>query len=206
MTNYQQLLDELRDMGIRLRQDDTEFAAFSARVQEKVPRTVVEVGTCDGGSLWILARMLPVETKIISIDLPQGPWGKIGSDEKRKSVAEDLRARGYDVVLIDGNSQLETTRDELNEILEEKEIDLLFIDADHSFRGSLRDWELYSPLVAENGLVAFHDILESESTPKIKVFHVWQVLKTLYKTEEFLGSQAKKSGVFGIGLLQKTAL
>lgn len=37
-------------------------------------------------------------------------------------------------------------------------IDALFIDGDHSYKGVLIDWLLYSPLVKVGGIVAFHDI------------------------------------------------
>jgi len=37
-------------------------------------------------------------------------------------------------------------------------VDLLFIDGDHQYTSVLTDWLLYSPLVKEGGLVAFHDV------------------------------------------------
>jgi len=37
------------------------------------------------------------------------------------------------------------------------EISFLFIDADHAYDGVKADWELYSPHVKEDGLIAFHD-------------------------------------------------
>lgn len=36
-------------------------------------------------------------------------------------------------------------------------IDLLFIDADHKYESVSTDWLLYSPLVKNGGIVAFHD-------------------------------------------------
>jgi predicted O-methyltransferase YrrM len=36
-------------------------------------------------------------------------------------------------------------------------VDFLFIDGDHSYKGVSTDWMLWSPLVAENGVVALHD-------------------------------------------------
>lgn len=37
-------------------------------------------------------------------------------------------------------------------------VDVLFIDGDHSYKGVLTDWLLYSPLVKVGGIIAFHDI------------------------------------------------
>lgn len=36
-------------------------------------------------------------------------------------------------------------------------IDFLFIDGDHSEKGTFEDWEFYSPLVKTGGLIALHD-------------------------------------------------
>lgn len=206
MNTYPSLRDELRAMNVPLPQYDEEFEALSTRVQQKLPRTLVEIGTRDGGSLWMLARLLPTSTRIVSIDLVGAKWGHNSSGANRQRVADDLRARGYDVVLIDGDSQSETTRDSLQETLGGGGIDFLFIDADHTFHGCLRDFELYFPLVNPHGLVAFHDILESKRVPSVKVFLVWRVLKTLFPTEEFTRDAGKENGVFGIGLLCKTPL
>jgi len=40
---------------------------------------------------------------------------------------------------------------------EDVTIDFLHIDADHHYDGVKRDWDLYSPLVAEGGVITLHD-------------------------------------------------
>lgn len=42
------------------------------------------------------------------------------------------------------------------------QLDVLFVDGDHSYEGVLADWLLYAPLVRKGGIVAFHDCLLSE--------------------------------------------
>ena len=44
-------------------------------------------------------------------------------------------------------------------------IDLLYIDGDHSPAGVVRDWEAWSPHVAEHGVVFFHDTLLPARSP-----------------------------------------
>jgi len=44
-------------------------------------------------------------------------------------------------------------------IIWEKEIDVLFIDGDHSYEGVKADYERYEPFVKEGGLILFHDVL-----------------------------------------------
>ena len=39
----------------------------------------------------------------------------------------------------------------------DQKIDLLFIDADHSYKGVSLDWKNWSPFVRKGGIIAFHD-------------------------------------------------
>jgi len=39
-------------------------------------------------------------------------------------------------------------------------LDFLFIDGDHTYEGVKRDFEMYSPLVRNGGIIAFHDIVK----------------------------------------------
>ena len=43
-----------------------------------------------------------------------------------------------------------------------KEIDFLFIDAGHSYEAVKEDYEIYSPLVRDYGIIAFHDFRTSQ--------------------------------------------
>jgi hypothetical protein len=45
--------------------------------------------------------------------------------------------------------------------LRDKKVDFLFIDADHSYEGIKKDFEMYSLLVRKGGIIAFHDIVPS---------------------------------------------
>jgi predicted O-methyltransferase YrrM len=38
-------------------------------------------------------------------------------------------------------------------------VDFLFIDGDHRYEGVKRDFEMYSPLVRRERIIAFHDIV-----------------------------------------------
>ena len=47
------------------------------------------------------------------------------------------------------------------------EIDLLFIDGDHSYEGCLADWRAYNPLLASNAIVVMHDVGWAEGVTKV---------------------------------------
>lgn len=38
-----------------------------------------------------------------------------------------------------------------------RELDILFIDGDHSYKGVIRDYALFSPFVRKGGIILFHD-------------------------------------------------
>ena len=56
------------------------------------------------------------------------------------------------------NSSSERVFNKVRKILSGKQIDLLFVDGDHSYKGVKSDFEKFLPLVTENGIIAFHDI------------------------------------------------
>lgn len=47
------------------------------------------------------------------------------------------------------------------------DLDLVFIDGDHSYEGVKSDWLLYEPLVRAGGLVLFHDKMNTREFPGI---------------------------------------
>lgn len=70
-------------------------------------------------------------------------------------IGIDIEAKNSNQIIM-GDSGLLSTRRELEQRLEGRLINLLFIDGDHLYNAVKLDWELYHPLV-EN-LVAIHDI------------------------------------------------
>lgn len=50
-----------------------------------------------------------------------------------------------------------------------RDIDVLFIDADHTYEGCLDDWNNFSPFVKKGGWVVFHDC-DDTSPGVVKVF------------------------------------
>lgn len=62
-----------------------------------------------------------------------------------------------------------------------KKFDLVFIDADHSHKSSLSDFQLLLSLVNDNGLVLFHD-----TYPPTEIFTAKKYCNDTYKTAEYI--------------------
>ena len=77
--------------------------------------------------------------------------------------------------------------------------DFLFIDGDHTYEGVKTDFEMYSPLVRQGGLVALHDICKHPPEMDCHVDQCWRELRQKYKTSEFI--ENPNQGGFGIGVV-----
>ena len=59
--------------------------------------------------------------------------------------------------LIQKDSHKDETMSLIMKYLNGNKIDFLFIDGDHTYEGVKQDFEMYSPLLNKNGIIAFHD-------------------------------------------------
>jgi predicted O-methyltransferase YrrM len=178
------------------------------------PDVFMEIGAAGGGFFWLASQVLPQESLKISVDYPNAGFSYTGhrvSEEHRADMAEFAE----NCVLIDGDSHSEAVKKRVKNALRMQEdpgdgalraVDFLFIDADHSYSGVKKDWEMYAPLVRPGGLVAFHDVTESSTTKEsdIKVPVFWSELEEAYPEQTFT---MQKMGAVncGIGVWQKPA-
>jgi cephalosporin hydroxylase len=149
-----------------------EFAALVADAQRIKPEVVVEIGSLKGGTLWAWCRVASPTATIISVDLPGGDFG--GGYLK----TETPRIRGYagknqTLHLIQGDSHAPATLEEVKRLLRGRDVDVLFIDGDHTFEGVAADYEMYGPLVRAQGIIAFHDIVEHPAHVTCEVHRLW---------------------------------
>lgn len=121
-----------------------------SNVIKKETINYVEIGAYAGASATLMLHNPKVN--VISID--------IGTPVKQEDVYKNIsiffdctdKKRFY---YIEGSSHLEETKLKLlNKI---KEIDIIFIDGDHSYDSVIKDFEMYSDLVSENGYIIFDD-------------------------------------------------
>lgn len=131
----------------RTQTTDAESRALAGYAANK--KNIVELGVFEGVNSLVLRQAMDAEGTLYCIDpFFPGFFGfSYGEGIARKWVARSSNGRvnflkqfSYDAVR-----------------LYRKDIDMMFIDADHSYQAVRQDWEQWSPFVVEGGLVAFHD-------------------------------------------------
>ena len=200
-SNVEQLVDcVFRCESIAPIQIRSELVRMLEVIQKARPRTVVEIGTAKGGTLLLLCCMAVSDATIVSIDLPGGKFGG-GYSAWRGPLYRNFARELQKVHLLRADSHSDLTFENLVFILSGRPVDFLFIDGDHTYEGVKRDFELYSPLVGEQGIIGFHDIATLAPDGTYGVRRLWGELKPTYKWQEII-AHPKQRG-FGIGLLEK---
>ena len=142
----------------------------------------VEIGTLWGGTICTLLSLNDSKTTYIGVDLFSGYYGKELTKQsikkyKSKSLKKEYEKIGCtninknthlnftkntiklfnknnnDIYLIQGSSYDDHTVEKVKKIC--KNIDLLFIDGDHSEEGVKKDFFKYYNLVSRNGIIFF---------------------------------------------------
>jgi predicted O-methyltransferase YrrM len=178
-------------------QDVDELVPLLHDVKILNPRTVVEIGTHRGGTLYLWTRLAQPDATLISIDLPGGKFGG-GYSPFRIPIYRRFRRDRQKLHLLRADSHSSSTRNETKLLLAGRPIDLLFIDGDHTYEGVKLDWEMYSPLVGPGGVIVFHDVAGDYAETHVKAF--WDSIKANYRHKEYV---AHPGGQYGIGVLFK---
>lgn len=186
---------------LRPNQNRYELRTLAERVRALNPGIIVEIGTRDGGTLFTWSQCADTLELLISIDLPGGIHGG-GYPAKRANLYRlfTMNRPQCRLELLRLDSQQDSTRAQLVELLKGRPIDFLFIDADHRYAGVKKDYQLYADLVRPGGLIAFHDIRPNTKDLTIEVYRLWDEIKASgAPTEEIIHEPYE--GRYGIGLL-----
>ena len=121
--------------------------------------TYVEIGCYAGGSSCLILQR--PNTEVFAIDL--------GTPVPQSVVMKNVHKfniHNNKFEYIQGNSQQIVTLDKLKSLIDE--IDVLFIDGDHSAQGVKNDFSMYSPMVKQGGYVVFDDYLDKVHSPQVR--------------------------------------
>ncbi len=179
-----------------------ELQAFASMAIASNPKVVVEIGPGQGGTLFVLSRVASPEAMLVTMDLPARILG-MGHPSWLDELFREFPRGTQRLHIIRGDTHEIATFEGLKRVLGSRQIDLLFIDGDHSYDGVKKDFEMYSPLVSPIGMIAFHDILEHTKPPYLGVSRLWEELKSKGgECVEFVGPRDDASELLGgIGVI-----
>lgn len=189
-------------------QERSEIGAFLELIATVRPRTILEIGTSYGGSLFLLARVAAPDALIVTIDLPRGEFGG-GYPPWRGHLYRSFAGPRQRIRLLRADSHRAATLEAARAALEHRPVDVLFIDGDHAYDGVKHDFEMYGRLVRTGGVIALHDIVPAgPDGPRPRNFddlrggdvpRLWGELRGQYGVTEFVDDW--DSGRFGIGAI-----
>jgi cephalosporin hydroxylase len=183
----------LSECPVPILQNEWEFQEFMKYYQLFSPKKVIEIGTFFGGTLWYWLKYAKLES-IICVDYP------IGESDDRYQTMIESRAKwsqwvewtnGTRLHDIKGDSHAPNTIIEVYGYCPHKDVDMLFIDGDHSYQGVKADFFNYKSLVRPGGIIVFHDVVGLED---VKQF--WNEIRYNYKSTEIYDVHG-----WGIGIL-----
>ncbi|MBI5882375.1 MAG: glycosyltransferase [Elusimicrobia bacterium] len=169
-------------------------------LKARQPEVIVEIGTELGGTLFLFSRAAAKDALLVSVDLP-GPFfgGGEGYSAARIPLYRSIGLKGQTIRLVRSDSGSDRTLARVRELLGGRKADFLFIDGDHAYDAVRSDFERYSPLVREGGIIAFHDIVPDPSTGDQESPRLWREIKAAHPVEEIVEDWDQKG--FGIGVI-----
>jgi len=178
-------IDYCVDRPILMGQARSEILELAKILQASAPKRSLEIGTNYGGTLFLLCTLSPPDAKIISVDLPSGPFG--GGYPRRKTPLFRRFVRGgQQLHLIRADSHSLETKKRVLQILDGEQLDYLFLDGDHTYSGVQSDFRMYAPLVRSGGIIAFHDITTYKRVSQCEVEKFWGEVKQSYPHREII--------------------
>jgi predicted O-methyltransferase YrrM len=187
-------LGAIKPMQIR-----EEFVGLLKLFKELNPKYVLEIGTAYGGSLFCFCKLAREDAVIISIDLPGGKFGG-GYPGSRIPIYKAFAKPKQKLILLRMDSHKEETLEKVRKILGGNLLDFLFIDGDHTYEGVKKDFEMYSGLVKDGGVIAFHDVALRYRYPECHVRDFWAELCKRYpnRCREIIKDRTQGWGGIGI--------
>lgn len=138
-------------------------------VRPRAPRVVCEIGASRGGSIYHWIKCLPSVSRMIAAEVGPIPY---------KELFEHAFPE-IDFRWLERGSRHKVDLERLRPWLGRDTIDVLFVDGQ---KGAYRkDFALYLPLMAQDGIVLFHDVNGPAGRPTTKAFR--EIARRGYKSE-----------------------
>ena len=183
---------------IKPAQNTEEISQLLQILKERKPKVILEIGTAKGGTLFLFSRIASDDATLISIDLPRGRFGG-GYPIWKIPLYKSFARKDQKIYLIREDSHNQETLKKVKNILNDKKIDFLFIDGDHSYEGVREDYQMYSKLVKRGGIIAFHDIVPHPPETGCDVNRFWLEVREPMRHIEIVKNWSQ--GWAGIGVI-----
>lgn len=188
-----------RALTVRPTQIRSEIVAFLDLVREEACGNVLEIGTARGGTLFLLSHVVPAGSRLVSLDLPATADG-LGYPAWKRLLFRRFAPPATTVIPLQVDSHLPDVPTRVSQLLDNRPLDLLFIDGDHSYDGVRTDFDHFAPLLRSGGLAAFHDIVPGPQERVGGVPRFWRQARELGPSVELVEDWGQ--GGFGIGIVR----
>jgi Methyltransferase domain len=149
------------------------------------PHAVLEIDTCNGGTLFCWCALAVPDAPVINLDLPGGIHGG-GYPYWKIFLYRRFAEPGQKIHLLRGDSHEPAVLEAVKKLLPLGGLGFLFIDGDHTLDGVQRDYEMFSPLVKFGRTSIFHDISAHRREYNCHVDKFWNELKQGRECWEFI--------------------
>lgn len=177
---------------------EPEIAGLLDQARLEGPRRVCELGTWRCGTTFLLARSLPTVRYLVGVD---------------QYIQNTKRLRYYvpqhvHLTILAGDSSDPRTVERVSDAVGGEPLDILFVDADHTYTAVRDDFLAYRPLLREGSMVVFHDIVPDFRTRfghidgpwSGEVPQFWKRIRSRYTSTEFV--QDWNQNALGIGVIK----
>lgn len=188
------------DRYLNCAQDPWEMNELLALIRNRQIGAVLEIGTKAHGWVNTLFQWTAPGCDFVCVDV------RAYYTDQRQQVMRNLALTGRDLRLIMGDSTDPKTVEKVRSA-RSGQYDLLHVDGDHSYESCRLDYENYSPLVRDGGLIVFHDVHHVRDTG---VHAFWDELRRTVparfaRSWEFFHPRACRpdgDGPMGIGVIE----
>jgi glycosyltransferase involved in cell wall biosynthesis len=128
-------------------QNGDELIWIADKVRTLNPTAILEIGVESGGTMKIWEQLLPQNKSSILIGIDLSP-----------NMQWDITKSKASVTVIKGNAHTEEVLQQVKEILQDRKLDFIFIDSEHTPTAARLETETYQQFIKPLGVIGYHDI------------------------------------------------
>jgi len=141
--------------GIHLQKDPMEYARLIDFLIKRKSKSYLEIGSAAGGGCYALNKYLKFNKIVVMDD------NKHSKSHLRSEILKDVK---HEEFIGDAHS-----KEAMKFIESRAPFDVILIDADQTYKGTLTFLIQYKKFLSENGIFVLHNITESSCSQVIKV-------------------------------------